>query len=247
MLGTYSSAPKTSPRIYMTITIAIILLVLAIGISRFALQRYEQGVMLGAKQTVPGALTAGEAARLFLDEHDASDVKIVEHNALVSDYFDSGRRVLFLNKTLMQGTDVASWSVVLHEAAHATQKGDEGKALGMRMGNIRLARYAPALIGIVALVFVVLKRLRPQHAIFVCGVAFFLIAMVNAMSMAVEYNASQRAMAWLERKLRRNSDTLELFRQILPRVAWRDTGALIRSPMYLLFGALPVGGKLRPR
>jgi hypothetical protein len=65
--------------------------------------------------------------------------------------------------------------------------------------------------------------------------------------MAVEYNASLRVTAWLERKLRRHSNMLDLFRQILPRVAWRDTGALIRSPMYLLFGVLPVGGRLRPK
>lgn len=225
----------------------ILLLLLAIGISRFALQRYEQGVTLGAKKTVPGAQTAAEVAREFLDANDASDVKIMEHNAMVSDYFDPTRRVLFLNKAVMQGTDVSSWAVALHEAAHATQKGEESKALQWRLGNIRLARYAPAIIGLVALMFVFLKRLQPRHAFFACGIAFFLIVMLNAMSMAVEYNASQRVMAWLERKLRSHSNAVELFRQIMPRVAWRDTGVLIRSPMYLLFGMLPVGGKLRPR
>ncbi len=225
----------------------ILLILVAIGISRFAMQRYEQGIDLGAKQTVPGAQTAAEAAREFLDANDAADVKIVEHNAMVSDYFDTSRRVLFLNRGVMNGTDAGSWSIALHEAAHATQQGEEGKALKWRMGNIRLARYAPALIGLLAIAFIVMKRLQPRHALYVCGLAFFLIAMLNAMSMAVEYNASQRVMAWLERKLKRHSNTVELFQQILPRVAWRDTGVLIRSPLYLLFGMLPVGGRLRPR
>lgn len=230
----------------MLIALPIILLVVAIGISRFALQRYDQGVKLGARQTVPGALTAAEAARQFLDENDAADVTIVEHNAMVSDYFDPGRRVLFLNKSVMQGTDAASWSIALHEAAHATQQGEEKKALLWRLGNIRLARYAPTIIGIAAIILAFVKR-APRPALFACGVAFFLIVLANAMSMAVEYNASQRVTAWLERKLRRHSDMLDLFKQILPRVAWRDTGALIRSPMYLLFGMLPVGGRLRPK
>jgi Zn-dependent membrane protease YugP len=225
----------------------ILLIVLAIGISRFAMQRYEQGVTLGARQTVPGAQTAAEAAREFLDENDAADVKILEHTAMVSDYFDPKRRVLFLNKAVMHGTDAGSWSIALHEAAHATQVGQEGKALHWRLGNIRLARYAPAIIGLLALTFVVLKRLQTRPALLLCSIAFFIITMLNAMSMAVEYNASQRVVAWLERKLRRHSDMLDLFRQILPRVAWRDTSALIRSPMYLFFGMLPVGGKVRPR
>lgn len=224
----------------------ILLLLIAIGISRFAMQRYEQALILGARRTVPGAQTAGEAAREFLDANDASDVQIMEHNAMVSDYFDPSRRVLFLNKAVIQGTDAASWSIALHEAAHATQQGEEKKALIWRLGNVRLARYAPAVIGIAAIILAFVKR-APRPALFACGIAFFLIAMLNAMSMAVEFNASQRVAAWLERKLRRHSDVLDLFRQILPRVAWRDTGALIRSPMYLLFGMLPVGGRLRPK
>jgi Zn-dependent membrane protease YugP len=228
------------------LVLPIILLLVAIGISRFAMQRYEQGVTLGARQTVPGALTAAEAAREFLDENEAADVKIVEHNAMVSDYFDPSRRVLFLNKAVMEGMDAGSWSIALHEAAHATQQGEEKKALLWRLGNIRLARYAPAVIGIAAIILAFVKR-APRPALFACGIAFFLIAMVNAMSMAVEYNASQRVVAWLERKLRRHSDMLDLFQKILPRVAWRDTGALLRSPMYLLFGMLPVGGRLRPK
>lgn len=229
------------------LVLPILLLVIAIGISRFATQRFEQGLELGRRTRAPGAQTAAEAVREFLDENGASDVRIVEHTAVVSDYFDSRRRVLFLNKSVMDGTDIASWSIALHEAGHATQQGEEAKALKWRLGNIRLARYVPALLGILLLTFLVLKRIQVRHALLVAGIILFLIAMFNAMSMAVEYNASQRARAWLERKLRRNSDALDVFEQVLPRVAWRDTGALLRSPVYLLFGMLPVGGKLRPR
>lgn len=227
--------------------IPILLLVFSIGIARYAMQRFEQGVALGAKAKVPGAQTAAEVAREFLDANEASDVKIMEHTAMVSDYFDTKRRVLFLTRPVMEGTDASSWAIALHEAAHATQRGDSAKALEWRLGNIRLARYAPALIALLALTFIVLKRLTPRTALLVCAATFALIMLVNAMSMAVEYNASQRAMAWLERKLARHPSVLELFGQILPRVAWRDTGVLIRSPLYLLFGMLPVGGRLRPR
>ncbi len=229
------------------LVLPILLLAVALAVSMFASKRFQQGLDLGRKVTPPGAQTAGEVAREFLDANEAGDVKIVEHNALVSDYYDPKRRVLFLHRQVMQGTDAASWAQALHEAAHATQRGPDAGALRWRLGNIRLARYAPALIGFAALLFVFLKRLQPRHAIFLCGVAFFLIVVANAMSMAVEYNASQRAQAWLERKLRRHRDALDVFEKVLPRVAWRDTGALLKSPLYLLFGMLPVGGAMRPR
>ncbi len=227
------------------LVIPIILLLLSIGLARYAMQRYEEGMKLGARHTMPGGQTAGEVAREFLDENDGSDVKIVEHTSVISDYFDPKRRTLFLNRSTMNGTDAASWSVALHEAAHAFQEGDARKALDWRLGNVRLARYAPTVVGVACLALTFLKRLPFRSTLMICGVIFALIMMMNMMSMPIEVNASQRAQAWIEEKLRKHPALLEVFTVLLGRVAWRDTGVFMRSPLYLLSGLLPVGGKLR--
>ena len=185
--------------------------------------------------------------REFLDANEAQDVQIVEHTALVSDYFDPKRRTLFLNRSTMHGTDAGSWAVALHEAAHALQGGDARKALDWRLGNIRLARYAPTVVVATCFLLTFLKRLPFRSTLFICGALIALIMLLNVMSMPVEMNASQRAQAWLEEKLRRHPALLEVFTALLSQVAWRDTGAFLRSPMYCLHGLLPVGGKLRPR
>lgn len=227
------------------LVIPIILLLFSIGLARYAMQRYEEGMKLGARHVMPGGQTAGEVAREFLDENDGKDVKIVEHTAVISDYFDPKRRTLFLNRSTMNGTDAASWAVVLHEAAHAFQEGDARKALDWRLGNVRLARYAPTVIGAACLALAFLKRLPFRSALMVCGVIFALIMMMNVMSMPIEMNASQRVQAWIEEKLRKHPALVEVFTLLLGRVAWRDTGVLVRSPLYFLSGLLPVGGKLR--
>jgi Zn-dependent membrane protease YugP len=227
------------------IAIPIILLLLSIGIARYAMQRYEEAVRTGARHSMPGGETAAEVAREFLDANDMKGVQIVEHTALVSDYYDPKRRTLVLTRATMVGTSAAAWAIALHVAAHATLEGDALKAYEWRMGNIRLARYAPAVIGLVCLVLAFLKRLPPTRALMVCGVFFALIMGLIVMSMPIEVNASQRAQAWIETKLRRHPALTELFSTLLGRVAWRDTGVLARSPTYFLFGVLPVGGKLR--
>ena len=225
--------------------IPIVLLLLSIGVARYAMQRYESAMKMGARHVMPGGQTAGEVVREFLEENDAGDVQIVEHTALVSDYYDPKRRTLFLTRRTMSGTDAGSWAVALHEAAHALQEGEARKALDWRLGNIKLARYAPTVVAAVCLVFMFLKRLPSRHALLICGVLFAAIMALNVLSMPVEVNASQRVQVWIEGKLRRHPALLEMFTALLTRVAWRDTGALFRSPMYFLFGALPVGGKLR--
>jgi Zn-dependent membrane protease YugP len=227
------------------IAIPVILLLLSIGIARFAMQRHEEAVKLGRRHTMPGGQTAGEAAREFLDANEATDVQIVEHTAMVSDYFDPKRRTLFLTRATMDGTDAGSWAVALHEAAHALQEGEARKALDWRLGNVRLARYAPTVVGLTCLVLTFLKRLPFRSTLLVCGILFALIMVVNLMSMPIEVNASQRAQAWIEDKLRKHPALLEMFTGLLARVAWRDTGVFVKSPVYFFFGLLPVGGKLR--
>lgn len=225
--------------------IPIILLVLSIGVARYAMRRHEEAVKVGARHTMPGGQTAGEVAREFLEACEAKDVQIVEHTALVSDYFDPKRRTLFLTKATMNGTDAGSWAIALHEAAHATQEGEARKALDWRLGNVLLARYAPSVVGLACLVLAFLKRLPFPRALLICGIVFALIMALNVMSMPIEMNASQRAQAWIEDKLRKHPALIEVFTALLARVAWRDTGVFAKSPTYFLFGMLPVGGKLR--
>ncbi len=227
------------------LAIPILLLLLSIGVARYAMQRYEEAVRLGSRHTMPGGQTAGEVAREFLDANEAQGVQILEHTAMVSDYFDPKRRTLFLNRKTMQGTDAASWAIALHEAAHALQEGEGRKALEWRLGNVKLARYGPPLVALVCLVLMVLKRLPFRSVLLICGILFALIMAVNIMSMPIEVNASQRVQAWIEDKLRKHPALVEVFTTLLALVAWRDTGALARSPMYFLYGALPAGGKLR--
>ncbi|WP_166443010.1 zinc metallopeptidase [Phragmitibacter flavus] len=225
----------------------VILLVITLVAAKFAAGKHDTALKLGSRKLVPGAQTAAEAAREFLDENGASDVQIREHTAMISDYFDPARRTLFLNRTTLNGTDLGSWAATLHEAAHATQVGDSASALKWRLTSIRMTRYLPTIIGLIAILFIALKRLPPGIALRLCAVLLALIMLMNVMSLPVEFNASNRALAWLERKLRRHPDTIDAITPILRNVAFRDTGAFLRSPMYCLFGLLPIGGKSRPK
>lgn len=227
------------------IALPLILLFLSIGIARYAMLRFEDAVRTGARHSMPGGQTAAEVVREFLEANDVQGVQVVEHTALVSDYYDPKRRTLFLNRSTMEGTTAAAWAIALHEAAHATQEGDALKAYEWRLGNIRLARYAPMVVGLSCLVLAFLKRLPPTRALLICGIFFALIMGLVVMSMPIEVNASQRAQAWIEGKLRRHPALVDVFTTLLGRMAWRDTGTLMRSPTYFLSGLLPVGGKLR--
>lgn len=233
--------------LFLVIAIFVIALIVTLGVALFARGRLEDVMKAGARLKSPGGQTAAEVAREFLDDGDASDVRIVAHNALVTDYFDPKRRTLFLHPDVMNSPSAAAWAIALHEAAHAMQIKSMRPALDLRLSNIRLTRYMPTFS---AVMFAVLGFLqRPPFSVGwrIVVAIWFVVMLLNVLSLPIEFNASRRALAFLERKLRNNPEMLEQFGRLLGGVAWRDTAAFLRSPLYCLFGALPVGGSLRPR
>ena len=227
--------------------ICIILLVITLGLANYARQRAESVVTSGKRLPIPNGGTVLELTRQFLDENDAQDVRILGHNALVSDYFDPRRRCLYLNAAVMNGTDAGSLAVAMHEAAHAFQTDEAQKALEWRLSTIKVTRYLPTLIAVGGLALMVLKRLPFTRVMMVVAVLWFLIMLASFTSLPIEVNASQRALSWLERKMPRYAHFVESMTGLLNSIAYRDTGAFTRSPLYFLFGALPVGGRLRPK
>jgi uncharacterized protein len=116
-------------------------LVIGLGVSQWASARYQTLMGKGARATSPTAYHGGEIALLFLQAEGVHDVQIVEHDGVVTDYYDPVRRRLFLRSDVAQGTTLAAWAISLHEAAHALQTGTEGLGeLKWRQSCIRMCR-----------------------------------------------------------------------------------------------------------
>jgi len=224
----------------------VLLAILTLGAANVARQRYESAVGRGRRMKIPGGVTVNDVVRDFLDAEGASDVQIVEHTALVSDYCDPNRRKLYLNKSMINATDAGSLAIALHEAAHALQLGDTKAALNWRLSAVKVTRYGPAFMGLAAMFMTFFMRIPFRNSLALTVLVWFLIMLSNVMSLPVEFNASHRAMAWLERRLSKSREFVETMSALLQGVAVRDTAIFTRSPIYCFFGFLPLGGKLRP-
>jgi Zn-dependent membrane protease YugP len=225
-----------------------LLLVLACWlISQWAQGRYARMVLEGSKLTAPGGATGKEMAIEFLQEQGVTDVQVVEHQALVSNYFDPARRRLFLRKEHSQGVTLAAWIIAMHEAAHALQTGENLDALRWRQSCIRMSRYLPtlSLFAIGAAMFFIKMPFRTAFLLFAACLS--LIMMMNLGTLAVEKHASKLLREWLEKRFDRQPVLLEKLLEMLSSVTTRELGDLSQSARYFFFSALPGSGKLRPR
>lgn len=231
----------------MIIGVFIIALLFVFGASNYALQRYEAAVAAGRREKAPLPLTGEEIALEFLKSNDVTDVQVVAHNGVVTDYFDPSRRRLFLRSDFKDGRHLAAWAVALHEAAHALQTGEALEELKWRRGCIKLTRYLPTLsvILVVALKFLKVMpniRLALFAVIGVCA----LVLLLNIGTLAVERNANLRLRKFLDDRLRQHSAAQDQLEAILAATALREVGDLLRSPRYFFFSALPGTSKTRP-
>jgi Zn-dependent membrane protease YugP len=222
-------------------------LFLGLAVARWAQARHESMMLKGFRASAPTAYTGSEIALMFLKSEGVDDVQIVEHNAVVTDYFDPTRRRLFLRRDVAQGTTLSAWAIALHEAAHALQTGETLGELKWRQSCIRMSRYIPvaAVFAIVGLM--VARILVAKNAILVAAGVITLLLVLNLGSVPLEFNANKRLRRFLDTLLPKHPQAASRLDELLFCMAIREVGDALRSPRYFFFSALPGTSKLRPR
>lgn len=217
-----------------------------IAFARWASGRYESVMRKGNAVNAPTAHTGAEIALKFLQFEGVEDVQVVEHDAMISDYFDPARRRLFLRRKVAHGTSLAAWAVALHEAAHAIQTGEALGGLKWRQSCVRMSRYLPTFVGIVAVALMVFRILIPRLALMVIAAALLAILLLNAGSLPTEFNANKRLRRFLEEYLKNHPQAHSRLEELLFGMALREAGDALNSPRYFFFSALPGTSRSRP-
>lgn len=225
----------------------VIALAASLALARWAQGRYEGMMQKGSRVNAPLAYTGAEIAQQFLHSEGVEDVQIVEHNAVVSDYFDPTRRRLFLRRDAAQGTTLSAWATALHEAAHALQTGETLGDLKWRQNCIRMSRYIPTAAGIAIVGLMLSRVLMPRYALFAVAGVLTLLLLLNLGSVPLEFNANKRLRRFLDTLLPKHPQAASRLDELLFCMAIREVGDALRSPRYFFFSALPGTSKMRPR
>ncbi|OYW73183.1 MAG: hypothetical protein B7Z37_22535 [Verrucomicrobia bacterium 12-59-8] len=231
----------------MFFVLIVAALFLGLAVARWAQARHESMMLKGFRANAPTAHTGSEIALMFLKSEGVDDVQIVEHNAVVTDYFDPTRRRLFLRREVAQGTTLSAWAIALHEAAHALQTGETLGELKWRQNCIRMSRYIPTAAVFVIVGLMIARVLVPKFAILVAAGVVILLLLLNLGSVPLEFNANKRLRRFLDQHLQNHAQAGSRLDELLFCMAIREVGDLLRSPRYFFLSALPGTGKMRPQ
>lgn len=175
--------------------------------------------------------TGFDVAREMLDKNGLSNVLILETQGELSDHYDPSKKVVKLSHDIYHGTSIAACSVASHECGHAIQDKEGYTFLVFRNKIVPLVNLSSKL-GYVAVMIGLLFSIVDLLWI---GIALEAVILIfQLVTLPVEFNASSRALAYLEKNAVINNNELDGSKKMLTSAALTYVAGVFAAALQLL-------------
>ena len=177
-----------------------IIFIVCMGASLLVQYQMKSRFAKYSKEFLPSGLTGREVAEKMLHDNGIYDVTVGCIEGTLTDHYNPTNKTLNLSREVYNGSSVAAAAVAAHECGHAVQHATAYRWLGLRSAMVPSvnigSRFSMWLI-IGGLLLASISSLG--YWVAVAGVALFALTTLFAfVTLPVEFNASNRALAWLE-------------------------------------------------
>lgn len=176
-----------------------ILLIIIIAVAGFIVQAKLDAVFNKySKVLSPGGMTGREIAEKMLRDHGIRDVRVVSVRGRLTDHYNPADKTLNLSESVYNHNSVSAAAVAAHECGHAIQHAQGYAPLKLRSALVPVVQVSSMLSQLVIIAGILLINVIP--GLYWLGIAMFaMIFIFSLVTLPVEYNASSRALSWLER------------------------------------------------
>ncbi|WP_369048831.1 zinc metallopeptidase [Tenacibaculum sp. UWU-22] len=147
-------------------------------------------------------LSGAEIAEKMLADHGISDVKVISTPGRLTDHYNPQNKTVNLSEAVYNERNAASAAVAAHEVGHAVQHAKAYKWLTMRSQLVPMVNVSSQFSQWLIMGGLILGAASGMgYWVLVAGVVLMAIAtLFSFITLPVEYDASNRALAWLENK-----------------------------------------------
>lgn len=172
----------------------------AIAIISWIVQyRFKSKFERYSEMPLSSGLSGAEVAHKMLRDSGITDVEIISVEGRLTDHYNPQNRTVNLSPDVYHGRSVAAAAVAAHECGHAVQHATAYSWLQFRSAMVPVVTIASRLTTWVLLGGVLLMAFSGNPWVLAIGVlALFLTTLFSFITLPVEFDASNRALAWLE-------------------------------------------------
>ena len=150
-----------------------------------------------SKVMSPGGLTGAQITQKMLNDNGIYDVSVTCVKGQLTDHYNPSKKTVNLSEDVYRMSSVSAAAVAAHECGHAVQHKVGYAPLRLRSALVPIVNISSQLSMIVIIIGLLIINIFP--ALFWVGIAMFaMVFLFSVITLPVEFNASRRALAWLQ-------------------------------------------------
>ena len=148
---------------------------------------------------ISSGLSGEEIAKKMLTDHGIYDVEIISVDGQLTDHYNPDNRTVNLSPDVYAGRSIAAAAVAAHECGHAVQHAKAYGWLQFRSAMVPMVGVASNLIQWTLMIGFMLLLFGGIPWVLMIGVgALAIVTFFSFVTLPVEFDASRRALAWLQ-------------------------------------------------
>lgn len=230
---------------YYAFDTGYILVLIAAILSMVASARVSSTFKKFSQKPTSRSITGEQAARKILDENGLHDVRVERVSGNLTDHYDPRAKVIRLSDSVHSSTSVAAVGVAAHEAGHAVQHAVGYAPIKLRNTIVPIANIG-SMAGPYLIIIGLLLSGAMSDVLLNLGIWFFSAAVLfQLVTLPVEFNASNRAIATLKNGMYLYEDEVPAVKKVLSAAAMTYVAAAAVSIANLLRFIMLIGGRRR--
>ncbi|HYF69163.1 MAG TPA: zinc metallopeptidase [Ohtaekwangia sp.] len=146
-------------------------------------------------------LTGADVARLMLADNGLANVQVTCVQGELTDHYNPANKTVNLSEAVYHGRNAAATAVAAHECGHAVQHAKAYSMLQLRSAMVPIQNVSGQILNFIMLGMIfggaMIHNFWPT-ALLIIIVCYAVFAAFSIITLPVEFDASKRALAWVE-------------------------------------------------
>ena len=145
-------------------------------------------------------MSGKEIAEKMLRDNGIYDVQVISTPGFLSDHYNPEDKTVNLSQDVFEGRSISSAAIAAHECGHAVQHATQYSMLQMRSKMVPAVKIGTNLSQWIIMAGIGMMGFgHGNQTIFLLGIVLFSITTIfSVITLPVEYDASNKALAWME-------------------------------------------------
>ena len=187
-----------------------------------------------SRMPVASGLSGAEIAQQMLHHYGIFNVNIVEGRGVLTDHYNPQSKTVSLSPEVFHGRSVAAAAVAAHECGHAVQHAQAYAMLQFRSAIVPVVQFSANIQQFILLAAFLLLNQFPQIML-IAIITFAITTLFSFVTLPVEFDASKRALAWLNETGNTRGQEYEGAKDALKWAAMTYVSAALSSLVMLLY------------